>query len=399
MSNMGGFELLLRFIHILVSRKRTILFIVLIPTVICTIVVFALSSSYRSLALIKPPQTEGVSPLDLLKESGGGGGLSSLLGGSQTGADDCMSILGSARFARVVIKRFDLETLYKFKKEEKAGKKYYFADLIKQFQAHTKFELTMDEDAIKISMEDESPDRAREMVSYMVFALDSLYSDIQRTAIQHRLEYVDHRLVLAEEEMKKMEDSLVSFQKRHNLIAPEAQVKIILENTIKTEVEIETLKEQLALEKALRGNSSARYQDLSVQKELLEKTLMGQLRNSSDSNTLMLPAHTLPVLATQYFRLERAYTIRLGVFKYLVQQVEALKLEANKNVQVISVIDPPWTDNKRVSPKRRIMVEAVFILSLIFGIVVVVLQAAWRGQVNPENLKLISEIKRGLLKF
>ena len=126
---------------------------------------------------------------------------------------------------------------------------------------------------------------------------------------------------------------------------------------------------------------------------------MGQLRNSSDSNTLMLPAHTLPVLATQYFRLERAYTIRLGVFKYLVQQVEALKLEANKNVQVISVIDPPWTDNKRVSPKRRIMVEAVFILSLIFGIVVVVLQAAWRGQVNPENLKLISEIKRGLLKF
>jgi len=121
----------------------------------------------------------------------------------------------------------------------------------------------------------------------------------------------------------------------------------------------------MALEAALRGKSSGHYKDLAVQKELLESALQRQLRSPEDSNTLILPARMLPALATEFFRLERAYDIKLGVYKYLVQQVEALKLEANNNVQVISVVDPPWSNDKRIAPKKRVMVEVTFFLSFI----------------------------------
>lgn len=401
MSNVSGFDVLLRFLHILVSKKKTVLLITLVPTLICVVAMVFTKSTYRAQAVIKPPVNQSSSPLDAaLKGSGAEGLLGSFLGGSETGANDCMSILKSVLFAELVIKRFDLETLYEFKRNGTSRNKYYFADVVDQFEKKAKFE-TSEEDDISISMEDESPERAKEMVAFMIQTLDSLYTDIQRTATKRRLEYVDGRLTLAESEMKGTEDSLVAFQNRHNLLIPEAQVRMILENATQTEIQVENVKQDLALEAALRGTSSPRYHDLSVQKDLLQQSLQAHLRNHTDSNTLMLPARTLPTLANEYFRLQRAYTVKLSVYKYLVQQVETLKLEANKNIQVISILDPPWNNDKRVAPKKRIFVESVFIVFFLIGSLFAVLQTLWekRKQENPETLALFLETKKNLFKF
>lgn len=400
MSNVSGFDILLRFFRLLVLRKRLVFFITLIPTVVCIFAVILATSKYKAQALIKPPTSRGFSPIEAALKESGGGLLSSVLGGSETGINDCMYILNSVRFQSQVIQKFDLETRYKFKRGGKP-RKYFVADVIKRFQQNAKFSITHDEDAITISIEDESPKQAAEMVSYMVHALDSLYTEIQRTETNHRLEYVNLHLAMSEAEMMSVEDSLVAFQKRHNLLLPEAQVRILLENATQTELQVEKLKEDLDLEAALRGTSSARFRDLTIQKNLLQQTLQGQLRNRADSNTLMLPARTLPALANQYFRLERAYTIKLGVYKYLVQQVEGLKLEVDKKFQVISVIDPPWVNEKRTSPKRRVLVEAVFLLSFIFGMVLVVLQSVWQKhrEENSETSELLSDIKNNLTKL
>ena len=401
MSNVSGFDIPLRLFRIMVLRKKLILFIALAPTLICLIVVMVSKSTYVAEALIKPPSSDNSSPLEAaFKESGAGSLLGSFMGGAGTGENDCISIFKSVLFERLIIERFDLETVWELKKDGKPKGKIYFADVAKQFQRYAGIELT-EENAIRITMRDESPERARDIVSFMIRTLDSLYTDIQRTATPRRLEYVDRRLAMPEAEMKGTEDSLVAFQNRHNLIVPEAQVKLILENATQTELQVETLKEQLALEAALRGTSSAKYQDLMTQKNLMQQALQGQLRSHADSNSLILPARTLPALANEYFRYQRAYTVRLGVYKYLVQQVEALKLEANKNVQVISVIDPPWNNDKRVSPKRRVMLETTLILSFILALVVAVLKTKWEKyrEENPESLTLVMEIKKNLLKF
>ncbi len=391
------FGLLLRFATILLRRKRPILLFTGIVTLVTVAIVFIVDDTFKAKALIKPPKGEGSSSIDaLLKESGGGmaGLLGSFMGGSEQGQNACMSVLNSVRFSKLVIDKFQLETVYKFKLPGKT-KKYYQADVIKELGKNAEFEIT-DEGAIEIAVKDKSAERAQAMVDYMIHVLDSIYTDIQHTESRARLTYIDHRLAMAESDMKRLEDSLEVFENRHNLYLPELQVQFILENATQTELQIEKMKEDMALEAALRGTTSSRYRDLGVEKNLMQKSLEQKLKShSTDSNTLVLPAKMLPALAMEYFRLDRAYKVKLGRYKYLVQQVEALKLDADKNINVISVLDPAWTSDKRVSPKRRILVEAAFVVSLLLSCAAAVLLEMWEKYMlaNPSSLKVVQEIR------
>ncbi len=398
MGSSGSFDFVLNFVRALLEKKKLILIGTFVPTFIAIIIVMVIDSTYRSEALVNPPQKDQ-GALGALQEAGGGmGGLFGSLLQGETGFDDCVSILKSTRFADLVIQKFDLETAYKFKIPGKPPKHYYHADVIKAFHRNAGYEET-EEGAIRIFMQDSSAVRATEIAGYMIHALDSLYTDIQRTSIRQRLQYIDERLALAESEMNTVEDAFVAFQKQHNLLIPEAQVKMVLQNAAQTEIRLETLKEDMALESELRGSTSSRYRDMQIEKRLLEKSLRGRMTNSSDSNSLIFPTQSAPGLASEYFHLERAFSIRMGVYKYLVQQAEFLKLDANKTIQVISVIDPPWVNDKRVSPRRRVIVEAVFILSLLFFTTLALLFSVWdkyRAE-NPEkSAHLLGDIRRGL---
>lgn len=393
------FGLILKFFRILVERKKMIFALTAIPTLVSITYVLVVTPTYKSEAVVTPPSGgSGASPLEsVLKETGMGGGLlGSVLGGGESGLNDCVTILESARLGRLMIDRFDLDSVYELRKKNKP---YYFADAYKLLRKNFEYEIT-DENAIRIVARDESPDRARAMASHAIHLLDSLYIDVQRTQSRQKMEFVDRRLQMAEDEMRSVEDSLVAFQNRHNLIVPEAQVKLILENTAKTELRYATLQEEMAYEKALRGASSPRYHDLNIEMQLTRKALERQLRDETDTNSLLIPTHALPSLFTEYFRLERAYAIRLGVYKYLVQQIEALKLNADRDVQVISVVDPPWVNDKRISPKRRIVVQAVFILSLLFSVVLALVLNSWNQHraSHPETNAMLADLRKNLFR-
>jgi capsule polysaccharide export protein KpsE/RkpR len=395
MGSSGSFDFLLNFVRALLERKKLIFFGTLVPTLFAIILVLVVDSTYRSEALVNPPQKDQGSLGALGDAAGGMGGLFGSLLQGESGFDDCVSILGSTRFADLVIQKFDLEAVYKYRVPGKPPKKYYHADLVKAFHRNAGYVET-EEGAIKLYMQDSSAERATEVVRYMIHLLDSLYTDIQRTSIRQRLKYIDERLMLAEGEMRVVENEFVAFQKRHNLLIPEAQVKLVLQNAAQTEIRLETLKEDMALEAELRGTASPRYRDLQVEKRLMEKSLRGRMSRAKDSTSLIFPTQSVPALAAEYFRLERNFEIRMGVYKYLVQQAELLKLDANKTIQVISVIDPPWVNDKRVSPRRRVVVEAVFILSILFFTTLALLLALWdkyRAE-NPESSKrLLGEIR------
>jgi uncharacterized protein involved in exopolysaccharide biosynthesis len=399
----SAFELMLRFFRILARRKLLILSFTFVATAITIVAVLVVDSEYKAVGLVKPPKGSGGAGIeDLLKESGGamGGLLGSFIGGGESGQDECLSILGSTRFAMLVIERYDLETAWEFRKPGKKPKKYYLADVLRKFEKKRGFQVT-DENAIEISMEDKSPERAKEMVDYMVRILDSLYIDVQRREMRQKLQYLDRRMEMAENDMKRIEDSLVAFKNKYNLYLPELQVQLILESAAQTELEIETIKEDMELEAALRGTASSKYRDLSVKRNLLKKSMAGKLKNTLDSNSLVLPARALSTLALEYFRLDRTYKVKLGLFKYLTQQIESLKLEAEKNTQVISLLDPPWVNDKRVFPKRRVMVQAAFVLSLIFSSLLAVLLAVWERHRTEKTLShsLATEIRRELFRI
>src|SRR5690606_29996408 len=119
-------------------------------------------------------------------------------------------------------------------------------------------------------------------------------TETQLESARNRLHHSDIRLARAASEMDALEDSLVAFQLRHNLLVPQAQVRAALENALQTEIRLETLREELALERAVRGTHSVRYKDLETQISLTQKALDRQMNHGSESDQLILPANSLP---------------------------------------------------------------------------------------------------------
>lgn len=389
---------LLRQLHALADGKRPILGAAVAAALAALVFVLFWPPTYASTGLIKPPRVEGSTSIGAAFDEEEGKGLGSMLGAflgaGQSGEDDCLALLGSSRFAELVIARFDLVKVY----ELDSKKKLHRADVIKAFHENVDVEVT-EEGALRVRVEDESPQRARDMVDFMIRALDSIYTELQRGGIRQRLAYVDRRVSLAEADLKRLEDSLAAFQLKHNLYLPEVQVQAIMENAARTELEIEVVEEDMAMETAMRGTSGSRYRELATRKRLLEEAMGDKLRADTGPDRLSRPVRKIPHLAAEYMRLERAYKVRLGVYKYLIQQAEGLKLEADRNIQVLTVIDPPWVDDKRVFPKPAPTVALAAGVALLLAALGVLARAWFRRRVDGDQqaLEIISGIRRDLL--
>ena len=391
----SGLDILLDFIHILVIKRRLVIGFTLLCTLIAIVTVLVMDKTYRVVALVKPPASENASPMASLLENAGP--LSGLMGsflGNQSGSSDCMSILGSSLFAQKVIDKFDLIKVYKFDKK----KTIHISDVMKTF--HKKFSFTLtDEDALRLTMEDGDMHRAAQMMEFMTQLLDSLYIDLQKRAVKQKLEFYNQRVELAQKEMNVVEDSLAAFQKLHNLYMPELQVKSMLEMTGNLEMQIEVLSQEMDLESSLRGQSTPQFQKLSLQRQRLQKELRNRFAGHTDSSSLSVPIRGVPELALEYYRLERAYNIKFTIFKFLIQQVEMLKLEQAKTIRAVAVIDPPWEDDKRVAPKRGVIVELTFIAAFIIASMAAVLLALFdrhRKEASPTYSRWLA-IRQGLL--
>jgi uncharacterized protein involved in exopolysaccharide biosynthesis len=398
MKKVSAIEILLRLLLILVMRKKLIIGIAGIVTIISIILVLIVQPTYRSVATLKPPGDKGMGSLPFLKNipTQLEGFMGSFIGGEGLNATDyCFVILSSSKFASIVIKRFDLEEVYEFKKR----RKYYFADVLKAFDKNFYFEET-DEGAIALAFRDEDPKRAKEVVEYMVFALDSLYIYLHKEAITQNLKFIDQRVENAKNEMEAYEDTLIEFQKKNNLYLPDIQIQTSLENVAKMEAQLQLTDEKLRLENDLRGKSP-KYNELLTQKRLLRRLLRKKFTNQLDTTSLILPMNIMPDLAIIYFRLEQAYEIKLMLYKFLVKQVEMLKIEAEKNIKQITVVDPPWINNKKVSPPRRLIVQITFVLSFMASalLAVVLTYLSKYKEEEKETYRIITDIKKNIFKF
>src|SRR5690606_3848635 len=128
--------------------------------------------------------------------------------------------------------RFDLRREYKIIEDGKT-KKYYEADVWKKLRKNEGYDITA-EKALRNWAKNKSPQKARDMVDYVIHVLDSLYTDLQLVENVGRMADAERRLGKAEREMKAIEDTLIAFQMKNNLLVPEAQVHLSVQNAAQT---------------------------------------------------------------------------------------------------------------------------------------------------------------------
>ncbi len=353
--SIGFVGICLRILNNDLKHFKSVVLFVLIPTIIVFVtVMWIVKPKYAASAVVTPPaSTQSMS--GALSGLMGGAGMSSLLGLSMDNEDAnaVWTIFNSWELHDMVIDNFELAKHYKFK-----GK--FHADLLKEFRKNFGIDYTK-EDLFYIFYKDTDPKRAVQVIQFMLEKADSAFNAFKtKQARQSRL-YFQSRLDSCENVLDSLLKEFVDFQVANNVYEPGVQ----LSATIKYLSELQAMREEVGIEmnfeKLDRGENSKRYQELSNRAKGVNSALGGALKGKHSDIGLM-ELKKSPELYAEYVRRETEIRIQESMYKILRQQSEQMRLEEAKTLTNLHVLEPPWENNKKFSPKRGlILVFTVFI--------------------------------------
>ena len=352
--SIGFIEICLRILNNDLKHFKFVLAFVLIPTIIVFVaVMWIVKPKYAASAIVTPPAS--TQPMaGALSGLMGGTGMGSLLGISMDNEDAnaVWTILNSWELHDMVIDKFDLARHYKFK-----GK--FHADLLKEFRKNFGFEMNKEE-MFSLYYRDTDAKLAVQVLNFMLEKADSSFNAFKTKQARQSREYFQTRLDSCEHVLDSLLNSFVDFQVTNNVYEPNVQ----LEASIKYLSELQAMREEVNMEmnfeKLDRGENSKRYQELSKRVKGMNSALSGAL-NGKHSNIGLLQLKKSPELYAEYLRREAEIRIQEAMYKVLRQQSEQMRLEEAKMLTNLHVLEPPWENDKKISPKRGlILVFTVF---------------------------------------
>ena len=352
--SIGFVEICLRILNNDLKHFKFVATCVLIPTIVVFIMVmWVVKPKYAASAIVTPPAA--TQPMSgMLSGLMGSSGMSSLLGFSMDNEDvnAVWTILNSWELHNQVIDKFNLAKHYEFK-----GK--FHADLLKQFRKNFGLELNK-EDMLSLYFKDTDPKLAVEVIEFMLVKADSAFNAFKTKQARQSREYFQSRLDSCEHVLDSLIKEFVDFQVSNNVYEPNVQ----LEATIKYLSELQAMREEVGIEmnfeKLDRGENSKRYQELSKRAKGVNSAL-GSALKGKHSNIGLLELKKSPELYSEYLRRETEIRIQEAMYKILRQQSEQMRLEEAKRLTNLHVLEPPWENDKKISPKRGlILIFTVF---------------------------------------
>jgi uncharacterized protein involved in exopolysaccharide biosynthesis len=331
----------IKYISILLRWKRFILINFIGVTLLAILISFLLPKWYKSTASLLPPKQPDIfgslgASSSILK---GIGSLSKLGGlGQKSNAYNYYAILKSRTTMENVIRKFDLIKVYDISDSsmEKA---------VKELEGNVAFEEQTDEN-ITIEVYDRDPYRAADMANYFIEVLNNVSTQLGTQEARSNREFIESRVSDTQHSLRQAEDSLRKFQEHSGMIITPEQttgadaIASLYASKAKAEVEV-----------AIMEHSVIAENPTFIQKklELLE---------------LNKKISTIPQIGLKSFRLFRDVTIQQKILEFLVPIYEQARIEEQKNVPVLLVLDKAVPAEKKSKPKRSLIVLLASGLSL-----------------------------------
>lgn len=344
------------YIKIFSNNKKYIFIITALFAVISIVVAFfVLEPKFQSIAVVKTTTKSS--------------GLGSLLGASSSGMAD-LGDLGDltggsaskelALYENILLSRRNIEeVLLKFKLNDEWEFKY-FQDAIKNFRTEV-LEIRKDKTAgtLEISITDKDPQRAKDMVEFVITQLNKINIDLNVQNAKNNRTYIEERYNISRVNLKKAEDSLKTYQDIYG-IAPEIQTKAVTEAEIKLEADVKTEEVKLDLLKKILNPDQS---EVKMQEEKIAamKKQYDEIKNSTDpSSSLRLKGK--PDIIVGYLRRVREVEIQNKIMLFLLPLYEQAKIEENKQMPSVLILDQPFVPEKKAKPKRiNIVIFSIFI--------------------------------------
>jgi len=365
---------ILDFLLLLLGRKRLVLGIVLPTMVAVAVYSLAMDRTYESTALIVPP-AGGSSPLlgmlgdlpmgDLL------GGLGGLPGGGG-GGEYYTAILSSNLMRAELIERFDLKTYYELPDAK-------FEELLEILDDKVSASLDFETGMISLAVRDKDPARAREMADWLIERLEELNRDFRTRRARLTREFVGGQVAGVRADLDSLEQDLLDFQRRQRVLEPEAQAQAVIGRygELKGQEAVKQL--ELDMVRRLRGAANPEVARLESELAAIRDRLEASYeRGDSD---LFLAVAELPQATVEFLRRQRELEIANKKLVFLLPQLEQAKIDEVNDTPVLEVLDPPRVAEKRIKPRRTVMVLAAGAVSLVVASLLTLFQARLAG--NP----------------
>lgn len=384
---------LLDYLIVLAKRKTFIVKVTLGFAIIAAIISLVISPIYKTETKILPPVNGGsgiaTQLMNQLGQLNAIAGISGVPVNGKTPTELYIGLLKSRTVLDRMIDRFDLMKLYRTSYRQNARDK--LLNNVLSVRDDRKSGI------ITINVEEKDPKRAADMANAFVDELQKLNSGLAITQASQRRLYFEEQLKSAKTSLAQAEENMKAFQEKTGAFHIESQAKAVLEGIGMIRAQIAAKEVELKVMKTYSTPQNPDFQRVEETLRGLRAELAKMEGRGGRGHDPLMPTGRMAQIGTDYAKQLRDLKFNEVLYGLLLQQHEAAKLDEAKDATTIQVIDKAVPPEKKVKPKRTVMVMlAAFIGFLLSAFASFLMEYRERANANPEDRERFETLKKYL---
>lgn len=339
-------------LNVILFNIKTILKITILSTFFLFLILWLIyPRTYRADVSVMPPEKqEGFGGISSLLS---GGNFSSILTGGMATATSQLyvEILKSRSAALYVVDKLNLTKLYDADDRIEAAEKLLdrlHTDISKEGIITLNVDVKSTLVPMLFSDEDSLKELSARISNTYIAALDSINKEKLSSKAKSARQYIQEQIVQTKALLDSAETALMEFQSKNKAIAMTDQIKAAIEGSAQLKTEIIKTEIELGLIKTDAGESNRLYTSLNKKLQELREQYSNFENGSAD---YLLAFKDVPVLGKKLAGLYREVRIQNEVYVLLQQQYYQEKIQENKDIPTIQILDEAIPPKKKSEPK------------------------------------------------
>lgn len=379
----------LDFVVLVVKHKKFLIGTTLLSMIVFYLMIFFfVEEKFDSTATIVPSQESSISGIAGML--GGLGDLPFGIGGGESPEVGLYNtILQSRTLIDDVTEKFNLWEVYKLNKtkpKQVKNMRETVSDIIKTEET--------DDGSYVITVRTPNAQLSADIVNYLIDYLNRKVIELKVDKSKNNRVFLEERLADVRMRLKQSEDSLKLYQQATGIFSPEEQIKGLLTaySTLEQDLFVKKMQQEVLGE--IYGKNSPQMKKTNLEVDLFEKRF-NSLKRNGQSNSVFIPYNSIPEKAIDYYRYFREVEINQSILKFILPLYEQAKIEEQKTLPILQVIDNAIPAEVKSFPPR-----AILTLLVGFGVFIIISLLSFFKENNKNNAnEKVQFIKRNLFKW
>lgn len=296
---------------LMIEKKKIVIAIIVICTLIATIVAFVLPKSYQSNTLVRIKSSNNLAMSSMAAMATGFG--IDVGGSSSASPENYIELMKSREVLEPIIEQVDMP--------EEDKEKLTTENFIKKYLEITNTKKTA---LINIKAYGKTPEEAQMISQSVADNFLTLMTKLNKEGNSSAVNFLNDRMAIAKEEMETAENKLQAYQQEKGIYSPDDQAKALIERLSAYDTNIAQLEAQ---EQA----NSAKLQDVTGQLEQQNSSLLEY--NISDNDAIMSLRTAIVNKQVELVGLEQRYTEEHPDVIQAKQELAELKRSLDREIQ------------------------------------------------------------------